>query len=59
MRIHYAHHADVLCFVLEETTNPRRHVELESGAICWLDEVTNRIVGIAIPSFATDHQHNP
>jgi uncharacterized protein YuzE len=52
MRIKYATHADVLYLVFEDTTNKCAYIELESGVVCRVDEVTDRVVGITVPDFS-------
>lgn len=49
MKVSYAPHADVLYIVFEETANACAYVELESGIICRVDDVTDRVVGITVP----------
>lgn len=51
MKLSYATHADVLYIVFEETANKCAYVETESGAVCRIDETTDRVVGITIPYF--------
>jgi uncharacterized protein YuzE len=51
MKISYAPHADVLYIVFEDTSNQCAYVELESGVICRIDEVTDKVVGITVPYF--------
>jgi uncharacterized protein YuzE len=51
MRISYAQHADALYLVFEDTENKCSYIELDSGIICRVDEVSDRVVGITIPDF--------
>jgi uncharacterized protein YuzE len=51
MKVTYATHADVLYIVLQDVPSNCAYVELESGAICRVDESTDKVVGITIPDF--------
>ena len=51
MRINYALHADVLYVVFADTQNRCAYVELDSGVICRVDEITDKVVGITVPDF--------
>jgi uncharacterized protein YuzE len=51
MKIDYALHADVLYVVFADTRNRCAYVELDSGVICRVDEITDKVVGITVPDF--------
>jgi uncharacterized protein YuzE len=51
MKVNYAQHADVLYVVFADTPNLCAYVELDSGVICRVDEITDKVVGITIPDF--------
>lgn len=51
MRINYALHADVLYVVFTDTQNRCAYVELDSGVICRVNEITDKVVGITVPDF--------
>jgi uncharacterized protein YuzE len=51
MKINYALHADVLYVVFTDTPNRCAYVELDSGVICRVDEITDKVVGITVPDF--------